>query len=432
MNGIDHTHDAEASSWVDGADSHADFPVQNLPLGVFSVSDGRRRIGIAIGDQVLDLSGMAKDGLLPQQLQAALFAETLNPLFARSAPDRLALRHEIFDRLTSHASRLMVLPHLHARAGCSLHLPFAVGDYTDFYVGIHHATNIGKQFRPGNPLLPNYKHVPIGYHGRASSIRLSGTPVLRPKGQRKLPDVDASDYGPSRRLDYELELGVWIAGENALGEPVPISKASARIGGLCLLNDWSARDLQAWEYQPLGPFLAKNFLTSVSPWVITAEALAPFRIAQPPRPAGDPAPLPYLFDAEDQAEGAFSINLESWIATRAMRETGLAPHRLGKGPATSMYWTIAQMITHHTANGCNLMPGDLLGSGTISTPDASGLGSLMEISQGGKTRVALPSGEDRAFLEDGDQLILTAQAVREGFRTIGLGTCSGIVEAGQA
>jgi fumarylacetoacetase len=432
VNRIDHTHNSQASSWVEGADSHADFPLQNLPLGVFSLSDGRRRIGMAISDQVLDLFGMAMDGLLPHHLQAALSAEALNGLFASPANDRLVLRHNVFALLTSLDSRLMVLPHLHAQAECSFHLPFAVGDYTDFYVGIHHATNIGKQFRPDNPLLPNYKHVPIGYHGRASSIRLSGTPVPRPKGQRKLLDVDASDYGPSRRLDYELELGVWIAGENDLGKTVPIREAGSRIGGLCILNDWSARDLQAWEYQPLGPFLAKNFLTSVSPWVITSEALAPFRIAQPARPEGDPAPLPYLLDATDQTKGAFSINLETWLATRAMREAGLAPHRLGKGPATSMYWTMAQMITHHTANGCNLMPGDLLGTGTISTPDSSGLGSLMELSQGGKVRVPLPCGEERTFLEDGDELILSAKAIREGFRTIGFGECSGIVEAAQA
>jgi len=387
---------------------------------------------MAVGDSVLDLSGMAEDRLLPGNLRAALGAGTLNALFALSASDRISLRHAVFAYLTEISSRMEVLPHLYPAQACTMHLPFSIGDYTDFYVGIHHATNIGKQFRPDNPLLPNYKYVPIGYHGRASSVRLSGTPVVRPKGQRKPPYSEGPGYGPTYRLDYELELGVWIAGENALGEPVPIGKAASRIGGLCLLNDWSARDLQAWEYQPLGPFLAKNFLTSVSPWVITAEALAPFRVAQPPRPKGDPAPLLYLFDAADQTEGAFALTLETWIATQKMREAGKPPHRLGMGPATSMYWTVAQMIAHHTANGCNLMPGDLLGTGTISTPDTSGLGSLMELSQGGNSPVTLPDGEERSFLEDGDELILSARAARDGFRTIGFGLCSGVVEAAKA
>ena len=429
MSQIDHTHDRETSSWIDGADEHPDFPVQNLPLGIFCLGDGQRRVGTAIGDSILDLSGLSRDRLLPGSVCPALETGTLNALFARSYAERKGLRHAVFASLTDRTSRMALLPHIYPSQHCKMHLPFTVGDYTDFYVGIHHATNVGRQFRPDNPLLPNYKYVPIGYHGRASSIRLSGTPVIRPKGQRKPPYSDLPGYGPTYRLDYELELGVWIAGENALGEPVPISQAGSRVGGLCLLNDWSARDLQAWEYQPLGPFLAKNFHTSVSPWVVTAEALAPFRIAQPARPEGDPAPLPYLFDTADQAEGAFALTLETWIATRKMREAGMSPHRLGTGPATSMYWTVAQMVAHHTANGCNLMPGDLLGTGTISTPDPSGLGSLMELSQGGKAPVTLPDGEERSFLEDGDELILSARAVRDGFRSIGFGLCSGVVEA---
>lgn len=428
MSAPDHTHDSHASSWVEGADEHDDFPVQNLPLGVFSIGDGKRRIGVAIGDWVLDLAGLAADGHLPENLQPALGRATLNALFGLQAAERIGLRHVVFAQLTEASLRPRIFPHLYPARECTMHLPFNVGNFTDFYVGIHHATNIGRQLRPDSPLLANYRHVPIGYHGRASSVRVSGTGVIRPSGQRKLPEAELPDYGPTRRLDHELELGLWVAGENALGEPVPIGSAAARIGGLCLLNDWSARDFQAWEYQPLGPFLAKNFLTSVSPWVITAEALAPFRIAQPPRPQGDPDPLPYLHDAADQAGGAFSLTLESWIATRAMRSSGLAPHRLGAGPATSMYWTAAQMIAHHTANGCNLLPGDLLGTGTISTPDASGLGSLMELSQGGKAPVILPGGEQRSFLEDGDELILTARAVRAGYRSIGFGACRGIVQ----
>uniref|UniRef100_UPI0026188D6A fumarylacetoacetase n=1 Tax=Novosphingobium sp. TaxID=1874826 RepID=UPI0026188D6A len=290
-----------------------------------------------------------------------------------------------------------------------------------------HATNIGRQFRPDNPLLPNYKHVPIGYHGRASSVRPSGVPVVRPKGQRKPPEAEQPVYGPCARLDYELELGVWIAQGNEPGDPIAIGTAVDHVAGFCLLNDWSARDLQAWEYQPLGPFLAKNFHTTVSPWVITAEALAPFRVAQPPRPAGDPAPLPYLWDDGDQARGALAVDLEVLISTAAMRAAGLPPHRLSHGPATNMYWTVAQIVAHHASNGCDLRPGDLLGTGTISAPTPDGYGSLMELSTGGKTPVTLPSGETRSFLEDGDEVILAATARAAGFAAIGFGECRATV-----
>jgi fumarylacetoacetase len=306
-----------------------------------------------------------------------------------------------------------------------MHLPTQIGDYTDFYVGIHHATNIGKLFRPDNPLLPNYKHVPIGYHGRASSVRLSGTNVIRPNGQRLEPGAEAPTFGPCRRLDYELELGIWIAGNNELGEPVPISKAKDRIAGFTLLNDWSARDIQAWEYQPLGPFLAKNFVTSVSPWIITAEAMAPFFRAQPERPGGDPKPLPYLWDEDDQTKGALALDLTVSISTAKMRDAGLLPHKLSHGQASNMYWTAAQMIAHHTSGGCNLQAGDLLGSGTISSAEPGGFGSLMEISSGGKEPVQLPGGETRSFLEDGDDIIMSAHAVAEGARAIGFGECTG-------
>lgn len=424
---IDHTHAPAASSWVPGADAHAAFPVQNLPLGVFSQAGGPRRIGSAIGEHVVDLRALAPE-LSDPAVVDALAADTLNALFALPAGARRKLRHTLFDILTAAAradgSRAWLLP----AASCEMHLPFRIGDYTDFYVGIHHATNIGKLFRPDNPLLPNYKHVPIGYHGRASSVRVSGTPVMRPSGQLKAPDSDAPRFAPSARLDYELELGAWIAGDNALGEAVPLADAWDRIGGLGLLNDWSARDIQAWEYQPLGPFLAKNFLSSVSPWVVTTEALAPFRVAQPPRPAGDPAPLPYLDDEQDRLTGALALRLEAWIASRAMRDAGAAPHRLSSGPASNMYWTFAQMVAHHTSNGCDLHAGDLLGSGTISGPSPDSFGSLMELSLGGKQPVALPTGEERRFLEDGDELILTATAERDGYRSIGFGHCSGIVQ----
>ena len=309
-----------------------------------------------------------------------------------------------------------------------MHLPCLIGDYTDFYVGIHHATNVGKQFRPDNPLLPNYKYVPIGYHGRASSVRASGEPVIRPSGQRKPPEAEAPEYGPSRRLDYELELGIWIGRGNDLGRPIPIGEAKEHIAGYCLLNDWSARDLQAWEYQPLGPFLAKNFLTSISPWIVSADALAPFRSPMPPRPEGDPQPLPYLDDASDRLDGGLSIHLEVTLSTERMRAQGRAPHVLSRGAAdAAMYWSAAQIVAHHSSNGCNLQPGDLIGTGTLSTDSDEGLGSLLEISRGGKQPIELASGEKRSFLEDGDELTLRAWCERNGAVRIGLGECSGRV-----
>ena len=422
---IDHTHEAAASSWVAGADADPDFPVQNLPLGVFAPPGGAARIGTRIGQFALDLAALAP--LLPEACRAALAQPVLNDLFALEPAARRALRHALFALLTDPAQRGTVEPHLYA--DYAELLPARVGDYTDFYVGIHHATAIGKLFRPDNPLLPNYKHVPIGYHGRASSVRASGAPVVRPNGQRMAPGAEAPTFGPCQRLDYELELGLWIGGENALGEPTPIGAAGERIAGVSLLNDWSARDLQAWEYQPLGPFLAKNFLTSVSPWVVTAEALVPFRCAQPARPEGDPAPLPYLWDEADQAGGAIAIALEVWLDTAAMRAAGLASHRLSAGGTSeAMYWTMAQLVAHHTANGCDLHPGDLLGTGTLSGPRPESAGSLMELSAGGKAPVALPGGESRSFLQHGDRLTMTARAEAPGFRAIGFGVCTGTVE----
>lgn len=426
---IDRTHDQAATSWVAGSNDHAQFPVQNLPLGVFSQGSGARRIGVAIGDFVADLTGLSMSGLLPEELGSALQTDNLNALFALPGEQRRLLRSAVFDLLTERSNEGSVSPHVHKASTCVMHLPCRIGDYTDFYVGIHHATNIGKQFRPDNPLLPNYKYVPIGYHGRASSVRVSGEPVRRPKGQRKPPEAEFPVYGPSQRLDYELEMGVWIAGENALGSKVPIDEASSRIAGLCLLNDWSARDLQAWEYQPLGPFLSKNFHTTVSPWVVTAEALAPFMVPQPARPDGDPKPLPYLWSDQDQAGGALAITLNVELCTAAMRQKGEPAKLLSSGPATSMYWTIAQMVTHHASGGCDLHPGDLLGTGTISGPDRGSLGSLMEISAGGSQPIELPGGEQRCFLLDGDEIVISAVAARTGFRSIGFGTCSGTIAA---
>ncbi len=304
-----------------------------------------------------------------------------------------------------------------------------IGDYTDFYVGIRHAENVGKLFRPDNPLLPNYKHVPIGYHGRASTVRVSGSEVRRPNGQTLPAGASEPVFGPCARLDYELELGIWIGQGNALGEAIPVSRAAEHIAGFCLLNDWSARDIQAWEYQPLGPFLSKSFITSVSPWVVTAEALEPFRRAQPARPEGDPRPLPYLYDDNDQAHGAFDIELEVLLLTEGLREKGLPPQRLTLSNSLSMYWTVAQMVAHHSVNGCQLQPGDLFGSGTLSGAEPGQFGSLLEITAGGKQPVQLASGETRRFLEDGDEVILRARCKREGHVSIGFGECRGKVLA---
>jgi fumarylacetoacetase len=423
---LDETHDPHATSWVEGSGSHPEFPVQNLPLGIFSPPGGGKRGGVAIGDFVLDLSGVA--GLLERDASdAARLAsgETLNALFAAGNEAADALRRGVFALLTDSSRKVEVSPALHPAADCRLHLPFAIGDYTDFYTGIHHAMNVGKQFRPDNPLLPNYKYVPIGYHGRASSIRPSGGDVRRPQGQRKPPDSDGPVFGPSQRLDYELEMGVWTSGANELGNAIAIAEAAGHIAGLCILNDWSARDLQAWEYQPLGPFLAKNFHSTVSPWVVTSAALAPFRLAQPPRPEGDPPPLPYLLDADDQARGAYAIEMEVHLLTAKMREAGLPPERLSKGPMAAMYWTAVQLVAHHTVGGCNLRPGDLLGTGTLSSEARETFGSLLELSEGGKSPLTLANGETRSFLEDGDEVIMTAHAVRDGRRSIGFGECRG-------
>ncbi len=426
MTMIDETHDSERQSWLESANGHPDFPIQNLPFGVFSIGNEEPRIGVAIGDMILDLRALSRAGLVDEHWQLALGLGSLNAWFAHGPNDARALRQRLSYLLSNEPRRQAVEPHLVRASAATMHLPCAIGDYTDFYVGIHHATNVGRQFRPNNPLLPNYKYVPIGYHGRASSVRVSGQAVVRPNGQRKLPEADAPEYGPSRRLDYELELGIFIGRGNELGRTIPIGEAAGHIAGYCLLNDWSARDLQAWEYQPLGPFLAKNFLTSISPWVVTTEALAPFRRPMPPRPEGDPAPLPYLADAADQASGGLGIQLEVALLTAKMREEGLPPHVLSGGnAAAAMYWSAAQIVTHHASNGCNLQPGDLIGTGTLSTAEPTGLGSLLEISWGGKEPVELPNGEERSFLEDGDELTLSARCSADGAVPIGFGSCAG-------
>ncbi|HET8749354.1 MAG TPA: fumarylacetoacetase [Sphingomicrobium sp.] len=424
---LDETHDPSRMSWVASAQG-SDYPIQNLPLGIFSEAKGRRRPGVAIGDYLLDLPAIAD--LLDDDWRDDLSQPVLNAWLARGPDAGRELRLRLSEILSDERYRDDVESQLIGQSEVRMHVPCIVGDYTDFYVGIHHATNVGKQFRPDNPLLPNYKYVPIGYHGRASSVRPSGEDVVRPNGQRKPPDADVPEYGPSRRLDYELELGIWIGRGNDLGHPIPIGEAADHIAGYCLLNDWSARDIQAWEYQPLGPFLAKNFMTSVSPWVVSPQALAPFRKPIPPRPAGDPQPLPHLDDPADRASGALAIQLEVALTTEKMRSAGIPPHILSHGSAdAAMYWSAAQIVAHHSSNGCNLQPGDLIGTGTLSTESEDGLGSLLEISRGGKQPVELTTGETRSFLEDGDELILRAWCEGEGAARIGFGECTGRVVA---
>jgi fumarylacetoacetase len=430
---IDATHDSRRSSWVESANGHPDFPIQNLPFVVFRPHGEASRGGVAIGDEFLDLQAAYEDGLFSgpaAQAAEAASGPALNALFALGAAPRAALRARLVDMLDAAGAdrpRVEALRGrlLHRAADCTLHLPARIGDYTDFFAGIHHATNTGRLMRPDNPLLPNYKYLPVGYHGRASSIVASGTPVRRPNGQRKSATETTPSFGPSRSLDFELELGMWIGPGNPQGEPIPIGEADRHIAGFCLLNDWSARDIQGWEYQPLGPFLGKSFATTISPYVVTPEALAPFRIAQAERPPGDPALLDYLNDQDDQRQGALDIVLEVLLLTEGLRAKALPPHRLALSNARHLYWTVAQMVAHHACGGCNLAPGDLFGSGTISGPSEDALGSLLELSQGGRRTLTLESGETRRFLEDGDEVIMRAYAQREGFATIGLGECRG-------
>jgi len=428
------TYDMSRRSFVESANRHQDFPLQNLPLGIFSPPGEGPRGGVAIGDEIFDLKAASEarlfSGLAAEAARAASGA-VLNTLFALEADARQALRVQLFDLLAADgAARLRIVALrsrlLYRAADCVLHIPVRIGDFTDFFAGIHHATNTGRMLRPDNPLFPNYKYVPIGYHGRSSSVGAGGT-VRRPNGQRKPAGEVVPTFGPCRYLDYELELGAWIGRGNTLGEPIPIAQAGTHIFGLCLLNDWSARDIQVWEYQPLGPFLAKSFATSISPWVVTVEALAPYRIAQTPRPEGDPRPLDYLADESDQATGAFDIELEVLLLTPGLREKG--PHLLGRSNARHLYWTLAQLVTHQASAGCNLRPGDLIGSGTISAPTPDGCGSLLELSKGGRESITLPSGETRRFLEDDDEVIMRAHCRREGFATIGFGECRATVLA---
>ena len=431
MTPLNETHDPARRSWVESANSAStDFPIQNLPLGVFRAAGaaGAPTIGVAIGDQILDLRKSAELGLLnglPEALRAAATDSTLNGLIAGGHQDASRLRQRISTMLSADSPdadpRVLV-----ASADVALELPAAIGNYTDFYASIAHATNVGQLFRPDNPLLPNYKHVPIAYHGRASSIVVSGTPVRRPSGQIKGPD-HVPVFKPSERLDYEAEIGCVCGPGNALGQPIPIDAAEDHVFGLCLVNDWSARDIQAWEYQPLGPFLAKNFATTVSPWIVTYEALAPFHSPAAPRPAGDPRPLDYLWSPAVEASGAFDVTVEVLLRTAGMRKRGDAPQPISRSSLQELYWTLGQMLAHHTSNGCNLLPGDLIATGTVSGSSSGSQGCLLEITQGGKVPFTLPGGDVRTFLEDGDEVIMRAFCERAGYARIGFGECTGVI-----
>jgi fumarylacetoacetase len=418
-------------SWVESANQpDTDFPIQNLPFGVFH-SEPSCAIGVAIGDRIMDLRRASKagllDGLSPETLLACS-AVVLNPLMALGRAHWSPLRNRLTELLRSGGGHQNPAEPLLVRMGdVAMAAPAHIGDYTDFYASIHHATNVGRLFRPDSPLLPNYKYVPIGYHGRASSVIVSGIAVHRPGGQSKDAAAEAPVFGPARSLDYELEVGFFTGPGNEMGQPIPIAEAQAHIFGLCLLNDWSARDIQSWEYQPLGPFLAKSFATTISPWILTMEALAPFRSPAYQRPEGDPQPLPYLSSAEDRARGGIDVTLEVYIASRQMREAALQPIRLSRGNLRNLYWTPAQLFTHHTSNGCNLRPGDLLASGTVSGPQPEERGCMLELTRRGADPIRLPTGEIRRFLEDGDEVLLRGYCRRDGFAHIGFGECRGIV-----
>lgn len=432
---IDETHAPDRRSWVESAQApNTEFPIQNLPYGVFRVAPGAAaRVGVAIGDQVLDVAEALDRALLSGPAAEACRASTLNPLLALDRSAWRDLRRQLSSLLSEDGAgaeldaeaRAALLHPMHA---VEMVLPMEVGDFTDFYASIHHATNVGSMFRPDNPLLPNYRWVPIGYHGRASSVVVSGTAVRRPNGQRKAPDAAEPTFGPSRLLDYELEVGIVIGGANALGEAVPIGRAHERLFGLCLLNDWSARDMQAWEYQPLGPFLAKSFASTISPWIVTFDALAPFRVPAMARADGDPAPLAHLHDDVDQHFGGVDVSLEVGLRTEQMRESQAPAAWVSGSTFADLYWTPAQMVAHHASNGCNLRPGDLLGSGTVSGPEPESRGCLLERTWRGTEPLVLPGGETRTFLEDGDEVVLRGRCEREGWTSIGFGECRGRIE----
>lgn len=428
------THQSDLLSWVDSANAgDTDFPIQNLPLGIFRKrhSSEPGRVGVAIGNQILDIGASFKGGLFSgpaEQSARACTGTTLNPLMALGRHHSSALRARLSEILRAgspdkSAAEAFLTPMNEAE----MLPPAQIGDFTDFYASIHHATNVGSMFRPDNPLLPNYKYVPIAYHGRSSSVVVSGTSVTRPTGQTKNDNAPEPEFGPTRALDYELEVGLFVGSGNSPGKPVDIARAEDHMFGLCLVNDWSARDIQRWEYQPLGPFLAKNFSTTISPWIVTMDALEPFRVPSFQKPQQDPQPLPYLDAQTDRANGGIDLTLEVYISTQRMRHDGLQAVRMSRGNFRDMYWTFAQMLTHHTSNGCNLRPGDLLGSGTVSgsTPDSRGC--LLELTA--KELLRLPGGDTRRFLQDGDEVIFRAYCERTGARRIGFGECRGTISS---
>ncbi len=433
MTPLNETHDPNLTSWVASAnDGQTDFPIQNLPFAIFRRQGSAEawRGGVAIGDQIVDMAAAVQagvfsgDALAPAQAAAE---STLNHLMGLGRQSSSNLRRALSKALqTGSAPEAALKACLVPQSEAEYTLPCRIGDYTDFYTSVHHATNIGKQFRPDNPLLPNYKWVPIGYHGRSSSIGVSGQSFKRPKGQVKPPDADAPVLKPSARMDIELEMGVFVGQANELGEPVPMTEAEDHIFGLVLFNDWSARDIQPWEYQPLGPFLSKNFASTISPWIVTMEALAPFR-APFSHPAEDPQPLPYLSSADNSAQGGLDIHLEALIETPKMRDAKAAPARFTQTNYRHAYWTAAQMVAHHTVNGCNLQPGDLLGTGTLSGPTLDQACALIELTTGGKNPIQLPNGESRTWLEDGDTVILRGGGEKPGTARIGFGECVGRV-----
>ncbi|WP_166425447.1 fumarylacetoacetase [Paraglaciecola sp. 20A4] len=432
MTMVNETHDPARKSWVSSANGHSQFPIQNLPFAIFreAGSNGIWRGGVAIGEQILDMAKVVKLNLFIGDAQTAAQAaaqSSLNTLMGLGAKTNSTLRSALSNALSEESADQSALENcLVAQSDAQYALPCQVTDYTDFYTSIHHATAVGSLFRPDNPLLPNYKWVPIGYHGRSSSIGVSGQTFPRPVGQTKKPDACTPDFAPCQRLDYELEMGVFIGQGTQLGQRIDISNAQEHIFGMCILNDWSARDIQAWEYQPLGPFLAKNFASTISPWVVTAQALAPFR-HQFSRPKTDPQPLTYLTSEENSQYGNLDINLSCFIQTENMRQAKQAAQQLSESNFKHAYWTPAQLVTHHSVNGCPMTPGDLLGSGTQSGPEADEAGSLLELTQGGKKSLILDNGETRTFLQDGDTIIMRAHCSRDGAVSIGFGEVVGTV-----
>ena len=426
------THDPQLRSWVESANiAGTDFPIQNLPFAVFRTQGTQEaaRCGVGIGDQILDISACLQLFTGDARQAADACAEpTLNALMALGNQAASALRGALSKLLAAgnEEHRAVLSSALIPMSNAELLLPVKIAGYTDFFASIHHATNAGRLFRPDAPLLPNYKYVPVGYNGRANSIRVSGDRVQRPWGQLKAADAPAPVFAPAKRLDYEVELGMYIGTSSRDGEPVSVANAWDHIFGFSLLNDWSARDVQSWEYQPLGPFLAKSFATSVSPWVVTTEALAPFRVAVLTRAEGDPAPLPHLLDAADQANGALNIRIDATLRTAQMRENDAPAHTLSRSNTELLYWSFAQMVAHHSSNGSAIDTGDLMGSGTVSGASQDALGSLLEITRGGAEPMTLvPTGEQRTFLEDGDEVIFRGRCEREGFAPIGFGICTG-------